>query len=331
MKPFAAKLTLCLLFLISLVGCEKVTPQSSVVDGLTPSSTSSVLIITPTGITPLVETAVIEPSKTTTQIAATSGPLLVKTLEGTPIPPFILTEDPLESSPTPEPTVDEKDFPGASIQINNPGDFSQLASPIRVQAGLLPGNGNLVTLQLFGEDGRTMSDRLLKMVKSESGWVNLDEEIQFEISTAGESAMLVLTTHDEFGRRIAQSTSQVFLIQIGKSDIITNDFQKNPFIVQTPRANAVVKGGTVTVTGYAHAYNSNPIIIELLTESGGVMETQIVKLPRNAVNLNYVMFTAEIPYKVEIDTPVRLTIRQRSIMLPNIDVALSSQLLTLRP
>ncbi len=323
MKQTAANLTLCLILLIALTACA-----ASTVDVLTPEPVSS-LTDTPTSLS--TESIDIIPTITETPISVTPGSLIVKTLIGTSIPPIILTEDPVEDSPTPEPTVDVKEFPNSLIQIEKPGDLSQLSSPIRVQANLMPGAGNLVTMQLFGEDGRTMSDQLLKMVKSEFGWVNLVEDIKFEISTAGESAMLVLTTHDEFGRRIAQSTSQVFLMQIGKSDIETNDFYKSPFVVQTPRADASVKGGIVTVTGYVHSFNSNPIIVELYTESGGLLETKLVKLPRNAVEQNYVFFTAEIPYKVEIDTPVRLTIRQRSIMLPNIDVALYSQLLTLKP
>jgi hypothetical protein len=56
-----------------------------------------------------------------------------------------------------------------------------------------------------------------------------------------------------------------------------------------------------------------------------------VKLPRNPNQLNYLPFTADIPYDVGIDTPVRLSIRQRSITLPNIDIALSSQMITLEP
>jgi hypothetical protein len=101
--------------------------------------------------------------------------------------------------------------------------------------------------------------------------------------------------------------------------------------VQSFKDEAVITGGVVKVSGYAHAFNSNPIIIELLTESGGVMETQIVKLPRGAEELNYVPFSVDVPYDIGIKTPVRMTIRQRSLLLPNIDNALASWTLTLKP
>lgn len=143
--------------------------------------------------------------------------------------------------------------------------------------------------------------------------------------------MLVLTTHDQYDRPITQTAVQIFLMQIGKSDVNAYDFIKQPYIVQSLKDEAVITGGVVRVSGYAHAYNSNPIIIELLTESRGVMETAIVKLPRDAEKLNYVPFSAEIPYDVGISTPVRMTIRQRSLLLPKIDNALASWTLTLKP
>ncbi len=268
---------------------------------------------------------------TPTSVKEVSSTLVVKTLENTQLPPIQLPQNTPQDTATPEPTVAEKDFPNALLQILVPGNNSQLASPFTVQASVFPGEGNLVTMQLFGEDGRTMTERILKMVKTEYGWVNLEEEIKFEIASAGEASMLVLSTRDEYGRRIAQSTSQIFLMQIGKSEIEENDFFKLPYVVQSPRVNATVKGGLLTVYGYAHPYNSNPIIIELINESGGVRETKIIHLDRLPEGQNYVYFFTEIPYSVEIDTQVRLTIRQRSIMLPNIDVALSSQLITLKP
>jgi hypothetical protein len=261
-----------------------------------------------------------------------TGPtMVIKTLEGTSIPPIVLTQATPEDTATLEPTVIEKNFPDAQIQIINPGSMSQLASPFMVQASVFPGAGNLVSLQLFGEDGRLIHDQLLKLSTAESGWSNLLEEIKFEIPSAGESAMLVLTTHDAFDRPITQTAIQIFLMQIGKSDINAYDFIKQPYIVQFLKDEAVIKGGVVNVSGFAHSYNSNPIIIELLTESGGVMETQIVKLPRGAEMLNYVPFSADIPYDIGIETPVRMTIRQRSLLLPNIDNALASWTLTLKP
>ncbi|MRR29756.1 hypothetical protein EG834_05425, partial [bacterium] len=262
---------------------------------------------------------------TATSTSFNTGPtMVIKTLEGTSIPPIVLTQPTPEDTATLEPTVDEKNFPNALIQIIEPGSMSQLASPFTVQASVVPGAGRLVSMQLFGEDGRLIHDQLLRLSTADSGWSNLVEEIKFEIPSAGESAMLVISTHDEFDRPITQAATQIFLMQIGKSDINGYDFIKQPYIVKSFKDEAVISGGVVKVTGFAHSYNSNPLIIELLTESGGVMETQLVKLPRGSENLNYVPFSAEIPYDVGITTPVRMTIRQRSLLLPNIDNALAS-------
>ena len=314
------------LFVISLIllisGC--VRPATSTLPAASAAVSTSVL----PGSTSVM--TVLAPAATQTRPAAST--LVVKTLAGTSIPPAILPQNTPTETATPEPTVQSEDFPPALIQIISPGSLSQLATPIRVIASLKPGDGNLVSLQLFGENERTIHDSVLKMKYTESGWVNLDQEIKFEINAAGEDAMLVLTTRDEFGRRIAQSAVPVLLIQLGKSDIEPNDFNQQPFVIESPRVNANVKGGVVTVSGFAHPFNTNPLIVELLTESGGVMDNaQTVRLPRNKDNQTYLPFTVDIPYDVDIETPVRLSIRQRSTQLPNIDIALSSQLITLLP
>ena len=327
MKPFIKIIFLALVLLLSLAGCaeqtETITPTAT--SGVTPPTPPPAVltelpVVTFTFVTPTIKSA----------IATNTTPLVVKTLAGTSIPPIVLTQVTPEDTPTPEPTVKETYFPNSLIQIIEPGQLSQIASPMKVVASVYPGYGNLVGVQLIGEDGRLIHDRIFKMVKSDIGWVNLLEEIKFEIPTAGENAMLVITTRDEFDRRITQSAIELFLMQIGKSDINKDVFIKEPFVVQTPKEEAVIKGGVVHVVGYAHAFNSNPIILELLTESGGVMETQIVKLPRNATEQNYVPFSADIPYSVDIKTPVRLSVRQRSTFMPSIDIALSSRLLTLQ-
>jgi hypothetical protein len=322
LKPITVYAVLCLVLLLTFTGCASKAATTEVIPTF---QTSTLETITSNQVP-------IEPSATTTPTKNLGSPtLIIKTLEGTSIPPIVPTQVTPQDTATLEPTVVEKNFPDAQIQIITPGSLSQLSSPFTVQASVFPGAGNLVSLQLFGEDGSLIHDQLLKLSTAESGWSNLIEEIKFEIPSAGESALLVLTTTDEFGRRIAQAATQVFLMQIGKSDINGYDFIKQPYIVKSLKDEAVITGGVVHVEGFAHAYNSNPIIVELLTESGGVLETQIVKLPRGAEQLNYVPFSVDVPYDVGIPTPVRMTIRQRSILLPNIDNALASWLLTLKP
>ena len=326
LKPFKVIFAIGLILLVGASGCERNATRNVI------STSTSFETTEPSEETlPSVAPSETLPTMTRTSQSPTSSNLIVETLEGTSLPPIVLTQVTPEETSTPEPTVQETNFPNALIQILEPGNFSQLASPIRVQASVFPGHGNLVGLQLLDEHGRVMSDQLLKMVTTDSGWVNLVQDIKFEIPTAGEEAMIVLTTRDEFSRRVAQSTSLVFLMQIGESEINANDFYKIPFVVQSPRKESVVKGGVVKVTGFAHPYNSNPIIVELITESGGVFASGTAKLPKIAEGQNYVPFSVDIPYKVDIPTPVRLTVRQRSELLPSVDVALASVLITLQP
>lgn len=244
---------------------------------------------------------------------------------------IVLEQPTVEPTLETDVTLDDLKLPNSLVQIEEPGELSQLASPIRVMASVFPGDGGLVNVQLFGENGRLIFEQLMKLVHTESGWVQLVTEVKFEINTAGESGLLVLSTRDEFGRRIVQSAVPVILMQIGKSEVEAPEFLKQAFIIQSPVANAVVKGGTLSINGYAHPFNNNPIIIELMTQTGGVMESKVVKLPKLAEGQRFVNFSAEIPYTVDIRTPIRITIRQRSELLPNVDIALSSQIVYLDP
>lgn len=284
---------------------------------------------TETGSPPAVSDAT--PTFTSTPKAPTSQPTPIN-LAPDPSKTVIVLEQPtLEVTVEAIATLDVSKLPNSLVQVEEPGDMSQLASPIRVMASVYPGDGGLVNVQLFGENGRLIFEQLMKMVHTESGWVQLVTEIKFEINTAGESGLLVLSTRDEFDRRIVQSAVPVILMQIGKSEIEAPEFLKQAFIIQSPVANAVVKGGTLSISGYAHPFNANPIIIELMTQSGGVMESKVVKLPKAAEGQRFVPFSAEIPYTIGIRTPVRVTIRQRSELLPNVDIALSSQIVYLDP
>ena len=326
MKYTVVFIFLCMFFIVSLSACSTDTPLA-----VTP--TVRLVTVTPEIQTqvPLMENTQIPTVLTSTPLAQTAVPLVFIPLEATSAPPIMITQATLENANSPEPTIEESGFSDALIQIIQPGTYSQLVSPLRIQASTFPGAGNLVSVQLYGENGRNIYDRLLKMVKTDSGWVNLVDNIKFEIASAGESALLVVFTQDEFGRKIAQSASQIFLIQIGKSDVVPNEFVKEPFVVQSPEADAVIEGGTLYVQGYAHPFNNNSIIIELITETGGILEKKSVKLPTVAEGQNYSMFITDIPYSVDVPTRVRLTIRQVSELLPGIDIALSSQLITLEP
>lgn len=245
--------------------------------------------------------------------------------------PIVIEQPTRAISPTPDTTPVDQETPAALLNINRPGPNSRLSSPIVINAFSQPGDDLKVTILLYGEDGRLMAEKLLKLQDSYTGWVSFYTEIPFEINTATESASLVMITNDYYGRKIALLNIPLILMQVGESEIENAGFQYTPFYFTEPVENDSISGGVLHIEGFAHPYNLNPVIIELIKENGAVVATQIVPIKAAADGANYTPFSANLEYTVSQTTSVRLTIRQMMDHSPYLDLALSSILITLNP
>jgi hypothetical protein len=266
-------------------------------------------------------TAPVLPSATATLIPATAMP------QTTPI----IIDQPTVQVPTElaDDLLDQK-FPIAQLNIFNPGSNSKISSPLSISAYAFPGADGKVTLQLWGEDGRLMANQLIKLLVTTSG-VTFTSQIPFEITAGGESAVLTLTSFDSVGRRIAVTSVPLTLLQIGTSSIETGGFAKQSFVLTSPAAGDTISGGTLHLNGYAHAFSSAPLIIELIKENGGVVASKQINLAAPADGQNYSAFAVDLAYTVSESTPVRISLRQGNDHAPLVDLALSSQLITLQP
>ena len=246
--------------------------------------------------------------------------------------PVIIIEQPTRviTSQSPSAGPQGKVLP-ADIQIESPGELSRIASPLQITVNAYPGEGGKVLVQLFGEDSRLMAEELHTLEVTGSGWVELFTSIPFEIHSAGETALLVVSTRDGYGRRITQTSVPLILLQVGKSEIELPGFRKDPFSVTTPVYGSEIRNGMVHIEGFVHAINNNPIVGELVTETGGIIKSIVVTLPKDSVGQDYVPFAMDIPYTVKSRRPVRLTLRQPDMRLPGVDVVLDSLLIYLLP
>lgn len=245
--------------------------------------------------------------------------------------PIVVEQPTLHVAVTSAPPQQGTKFPPALLQVVKPGEMSRLSSPILVTANVYPGEGGMVNVQLIGEDGRVMSDQLLQLTTMGSGWVSLATEIQFEINSAGESALVVVSTRDAYGRRIAQVAVQVILLQVGKSEIENPEFTKQPVILDSPVMGGFARKGSLHIEGLVHSFNENPIIVELISTTGGVVASKAVTLSAASGAQEFTPFSLDLNYGVTKRTPVRLVIRQPSKLFYAVDFSLYSQLLFLDP
>ena len=260
--------------------------------------------------------------------------------ESTPVPtvtrtlgaltPIVVVQPTLGLPATPEGTPDDGKYPAALLRIEKPGEMSRLTSPFVVIGSVLPGYKGMVNLQLFGENGRVIFDQLLELQEIDSGWVSLASTIQFESLAAGEKGLLVVSTRDYYGRRMAQTGVPVLLLQIGESEYEVPQFTKQPVILELPVAGGFAKKGNLHIEGKIHLYNGNPVIIELVSQTGGITASRAISVAYNR-ETEYVPLMVDMPYTVSKRTPVRLSIRQTSDVSAQVDIFLYSQLIFLDP
>ncbi len=311
-KTVLTKLVVLLLIMSLVAGCKPST-------NLTPTAATGIIAEGITRTPDALLTSAVTPELPQAAEAVQTGALTA-----------IVVEQPTMQSTEISSTQPGQKFPPALLQVEKPGEMSRLSSPILVTANVYPGYKGLVNVQLIGEDGRIMADQLLQLNAVQTGWISLATQIQFEINSAGESALIVVSTSDGYDRRIAQVGVPVILMQIGESEIENPIFFNQPVILSSPVNGGIAQNGSLHIEGQVHLFNENPIIIELISHTGGVVASKAIMV-KAAAGKEYVPFSVDIPYSVSKRTPVRLVVRQPSTLSYNVDISLYSLLLFLDP
>lgn len=197
--------------------------------------------------------------------------------------------------------------------------------------GLTPGDDGMLYIDLIGEDGRYITREVADYRNFINKQIYTVHEVEFEIPGAAETARLVLSVRDQYGRMIALSSVDLVLIQLGDNFINPEAYAQEPFLIRSPKADDIISGGIVHLTAVARPVNNNPLIIELINETGGAIASRILQVEPPSGNLSHTPFEIDIPYQVSSTTKVRLTIHQVSDnRLPGI-IALNSVPITLQP
>ena len=295
-------LTLMSLLLVMLTGCAPLWGNSLLTPwptgylptavALTMAAISTPTQPTPTG--PPTGTPTIEPSAT-----LTPSPTLSPT--PFPLPSFFPTE-------TPAPAFTPGPSSAAAIQILTPGPLSKLLSPIKLHGYVIPGYDNLVRIELYGEDGRLLALQLLRLYTF-GKWAYLAIDIPFEVQAAAELARLQVSTQDQYGRATALNSVSIVLFSAGFAEINPPGNLNERCTLDTPSPGTRISKGTLAVNGQMRPFNSQPLVIELVTSSGAVVGSKMVAI-QPAPDDNYIPFEADISYNITAATWVRLTIRQ---------------------
>ena len=295
-------LTLMSLLLVVLTGCAPLWGNSLP----TPWPTSYL----PTAVA-LTMAAISTPTQPTPTGPSTGTPTIEPSATLTPSPTLSPTPFPLPSSfptETSAPALTPEPSSSAAIQILTPGPLSKLLSPIKLQGYVIPGYDNLVRIELYGEDGRLLARQLLRLYTS-GKWAYLAIDIPFEVQAAAEVARLQISTQDLYGRASALNSVHLLLLSAGFAEINPPGNLDERCMLDTPSPGTRISKGTLTVSGQMRPFNSQPLVIELVTSSGAVVGSNMIAIQPTPDD-NYIPYEADISYNITAATWVRLTIRQ---------------------
>ena len=216
--------------------------------------------------------------------------------------------------------------PNARIHVAAPGPMSKIASPLQVRMEVVAGETKLVDIGLYGEDGRLIARELQRIQSEPPTAAYLTTEIPFQIRAA-ELGRLEIVTKDRAGRIESLSNTFLLLLPVGQSEInpAAPPFERAVFY--QPEVNATISGGMLHIEGAMWPLNnSQPVIIDVIEESGRVMLSKILSLQGDT----YIPFSVDLPFTATQPMPVRISIRQNDARIDGI-VYLFSQLIILAP
>ena len=207
---------------------------------------------------------------------------------------------------TPQPPVE---IPFADIQFISPGELSRVISPLELYVFLVPGDSGRARVELFGEDGRLMYRKLFVFGSPSGLQTNLRDEIDFEIKGVAETARLVISVDDAYGRVKGLASEELILLSMGDSDLNPPGDFLEPIVIQEPEPKVLIQGGSLAVTGLVRTSSEQPLLVELITTDGKVIGNRLAGIAPEPAN-GHRLFAAEVPYAVYSPTWVRVTVSE---------------------
>lgn len=229
-------------------------------------------------------------------------------------------------TPTPSPTPR---LPMSVLRIYKPGAYSRLASPFTIEGAVVTGPGGKIYLELIGEDGRMISQDVLRFGMADGLRFGIAPEVKFEIGAVAEAARLQMRTENTRGQTIALSSVNVILLSLGEPELTGTSPAYEPFVIQSPRTDTEVSGGVLLIQGSVRPVNESPVLVELRTEDGALLgSTQFDA--EMATETTNTPFEIAVPYAVQDLTHALLIFKQTGDRIPGV-VALTSTTLWLKP
>jgi len=235
--------------------------------------------------------------------------------EPTDLPPeTTITQTSVEENLEPPPVVistaseiSSLNIPYSEIQILKPGALSKIISPINLHTYLVPGDSGRARIELLDEDGNLMYRKLFVFSSPPNMQSNLKVSIDFEIKGVAETATLVISVDDIYGRFKTITSEEIILLSLGDSEINPSGDHLTPILIQEPLPKTLIQGGSLTVTGLVRTTSTLPLLVELINTSGKVIGSRLAGISEDFEGAHR-LFATEVDYEVSSPTWVRVTV-----------------------
>jgi hypothetical protein len=186
-----------------------------------------------------------------------------------------------------------------------------------LRAALNPGDNSTIRIELFGEDGQLLMREIRTYQSLETDWLSLGSEIAYGINSVAEPGRLQISIEDQHGRLKSVSSKDLLLQSMGNQDLNHPQDQLEDIILESPRPNLLIQGGTMRVAGKARPYSNQPFRIEIITSDGKIVGTRQVSV-NPAANNQYGTFAIDVPYNITGTNRVRVQVWEPGSLIPSI-------------
>ena len=164
--------------------------------------------------------------------------------------------DPLLPSPTftPAPPI-----PDARIQIYRLGALSKVVTPMDVSLRLTCGDGKVIRIELYSEDGSLLARSLRTYENVPWDAARIGITLDFEILSAAELARIVVSAEDIYGRLIEVNSMDLVLLSQGMTELNPPTGMQQRIIIQDPVEKALIQNKSLIVSGRARPLTDLPL------------------------------------------------------------------------
>ena len=207
-------------------------------------------------------------------------------------------------------------LPPAQLTILRPGPASQVVSPFQVFGRGGPSYNERVSIRLYGEDGRLISDQVTYLLVYPGRAGNFVARVEFDTPYVAEAARLEVSTQDPRYGRLAQLASvDLVLLSTGTPRVHPQLEGPEKLAILSPPEGALIQGGVVQVRGAGWAASDQPLTIELLDRDGSPLASQPIWFD-SAVIGQAGSFSVDLSYQIPFAQYGRLALSEQSVGIP---------------